>query len=297
MVREDDNAISVARMSGWFPVPIMATERRVAAGGLTMNIVEAGSGPAVLLIHGLGWDHSLWNPTVERLSASYRVIAADTRGHGKSDKPDGPYDMAMFARDYAALADALGLSGLCVIGLSQGGMVAQRLALLRPDLVAALVLISTSCKSHPSLRDNMEMRIAALDRRGPESAAKIAAESIFSPGWRDGNAAALARFVAWRSGMPMAPLNAATRALYDFDLSGDLPSIKVPTLVVAGQEDALTPPKGMEEIAALIPGATYRSIANSGHMIPVEQPGPLDAIVRAFLAAHFPTPASLTTAP
>ena len=283
-------------MSGWFPKPAAATERRVATGRLTMNIVEAGSGPAVLLIHGLGWDHSLWNPTVERLSATYRVIAADTRGHGGTDKPDGPYDMEMFARDYASLADALGVSGLCVIGLSQGGMVAQRLALLRPDLVAALALVSTSCKSHPSLRDNMEARIAALDQAGPEAAAKIAAESIFSPGWRSTNISALARFVAWRSVMPMAPLNAATRALYDFDLSGDLPRIKVPTLVVAGQDDVLTPPKGMEEIAALIPGAAYRLIANSGHLIPVEQPGPLDAILRAFLTTHFPAPASLTTA-
>jgi len=95
-------------VSGWFPKPSVASERRVATGRLTMNIVEAGSGPAVLLIHGLGWDHSLWNPTVEKLAAHYHVIAADTRGHGGTDKPDGPYDMDMFARDYAALADALG---------------------------------------------------------------------------------------------------------------------------------------------------------------------------------------------
>ena len=85
----------------------------------------------------------------------------------------------MFARDYAALADALGLSRICVIGLSQGGMVAQKLALLRPDLVSSLVLVSTSCKSAPSLRDNMEARIAAMDKMGPEAAAGIAAESIF----------------------------------------------------------------------------------------------------------------------
>jgi hypothetical protein len=92
-----------AAMSGWFPAPAAATERRVATGRLTMNIVEAGSGPPVLLLHGLGWDHSLWNPTVERLAKHYRAIAADTRGHGATDKPDGPYDMAMFARDTARL--------------------------------------------------------------------------------------------------------------------------------------------------------------------------------------------------
>src|ERR1700750_890477 len=113
----------VPRMNGLFPKPVGASERRVATGRLTINIVEAGQGPAVLLLHGLGWDHSLWNPTVTEFSPGYRMIAADTRGHGVTDKPDGPYDMEMFARDTAALADALGLKRFCVIGLSQGGMV------------------------------------------------------------------------------------------------------------------------------------------------------------------------------
>src|SRR5215212_10109856 len=202
-----DNASMVPRMSGWFPKPAAATERRVATDRLTINLVEAGRGPAVLLLHGLGWDHSLWNPTVEQFAQHYRMIAADTRGHGGTDKPDGPYDMEMFARDFAALADALGLKKLCVIGLSQGGMVAQKLALLRPDLVSALALVSTSCQSAPSLRDNMEARIAAMEKMGPEAAAGIAAESNFSPGWRAANAAALAKFIDWRSAMPSAPLN------------------------------------------------------------------------------------------
>jgi 3-oxoadipate enol-lactonase len=273
-------------MDRWFPTPPTASQRLIATWRVVMNVVEAGSGPPVLLIHGLGWDHSLWNPTLERFSSRYRMIATDTRGHGESEKPDGPYDMDMFALDYATLIDALKLKRICVIGLSQGGMIAQRLTLLRPELVSALVLISTSCKFDPSLRDNMEARIAAMDQAGPEAAARIAAESIFSPGWRAANAPALARFVAWRSAMPMAPLNSATRALYDFNLSGDLPSISVPTLVVAGEEDVLTRPKGMEEIAALIPGAEYQLIANSGHMIPVEQPERLAALLAEFLEKH-----------
>jgi 3-oxoadipate enol-lactonase len=273
-------------MSGWFPMPSVATERLVDAGDLNIKIVEAGSGSAVLLIHGLGWDHSLWNPTLERFAPRYRMIAADTRGHGGTGKPSGPYDMAMFAKDYSALADALGLKRICVVGLSQGGMVAQKLALTRPDLVSALVLISTSCKSAPSLRDNMEARIAAMDKAGPAAAAKIAAESIFSPGWRAANARELDRFYAWRSAMPIEPLNAATRALYDFDLSGELPRIAVPTLVVAGAEDTLTRPAGMEEIAALIPGAQYRLVPGAGHIIPVEQPEVVAALLSEFLQTH-----------
>jgi pimeloyl-ACP methyl ester carboxylesterase len=86
--------------------------------------------------------------------------------------------------------------------------------------------------------------------------------------------------------MASAPLNAATRALYEFNLSNDLPRIAVPTLVVAGQEDVLTRPQGMEEIAALIPGAEYQVIPKSGHMIPVEQAEQLDALLDKFLQAH-----------
>ena len=277
-------------MTGWFTRPPEATERRIVTKRLAMNIVEAGSGPAVILIHGLGWDHSLWNPTVERLASCYHVIAADTRGHGATDKPDGPYDMDMFARDYAALVDELGLTGVGIIGLSQGGMIAQKLTLIRPDLVSVLMLISTSCKSDPSLRDNMEARIVAMEKAGPEAAAGIAAESIFSPGWRAANAAALKRFIAWRSAMPTVPLNSATRALYDFNLSSDLPRIAVPTLVVAGQEDVLTPPKGMQDIASLIPGAEFRLIRHAGHMIPVEQPASLAALLDPFLETRFHPP-------
>lgn len=281
-------------MSGWFARPSSATERRVDTGRLTMNMVEAGRGPCVLLIHGLGWDHSLWNATIARLSPRCRAIAVDSRGHGATDKPDGSYDIEMFARDYAALADTLGLSHVCAVGLSQGGMIAQRLALLRPDLVSALVLISTSCKSHPSLRDNMEARIAAMDAAGPEAAAHIAAESIFSLAWRAAHPSELARFIGWRSLMPVPPLNAATRALYGFDLSGDLPRIAVPTLVIAGEADTLTRPAGMEEIAALIPGAEFHQIAGAGHMIPVEQPEPLAALVDRFLERHVLSPVPAT---
>jgi 3-oxoadipate enol-lactonase len=284
----------VARMSGWFPQPPGIVTRRIPTGRLTMNVVEAGSGPCVLLLHGLGWDHSLWNPTVARLSAHYRVVAVDTRGHGGTDKPDGPYDIGMFTRDYAALADALDLRDICVVGFSQGGMIAQSLALLRPDLVRALMLISTSCKSHPSMRENMEARIAAMEAAGPEAAAQIAAESIFSPAWRAANPGELARFIAWRSAMPTAPLNAATRSLYGLDLSGDLPRIDVPTLVVAGADDVLTRPQGMEDIAALIPGAQFRQVPHTGHMIPVEQPQALSELLDAFVAQHVGSPTLVT---
>ncbi len=209
---------------------------------------------------------------MSQLASRYRVIAADTRGHGETDKPDGPYSIAGFAADWAALLDRLQVKQACVVGLSQGGMVAQALALERPDLVSRLVLVATACRSHPAARENMEARILALADAGPEAAARVAADSIFSPAWRAANPAALSRFLAWRCLAPAAPLIAAMRAVYDFDLSGDLKSIRVPTLILSGTADTLTKPEAMREIAGLISGAELHSIEGAGHIIPVEKP-------------------------
>ncbi|MCK8785893.1 alpha/beta hydrolase [Roseomonas sp. NAR14] len=276
-------------MAGWFPPAAgLPPPRRVATPRLAMLVAEGGKGQPVVFLHGLGWDHTLWNPTLARLAPRHRVVAADTRGHGGSDAPPGPYGIAQFAEDWAALLDALGVRGACLVGLSQGGMVAQALALARPDLVASLVLASTACRSHPAARENMEARIAAAEREGPAAAAEVAARSIFSEGWRAANPEALRRFLAWRTAMPMAPLNEAVRAAYGFDLRDRLPGLAVPTLVVAGAADTLTPPANSEEIAALIPGAALRLIPEAGHILPVEQPAAFAALLDGFLARHHP---------
>lgn len=275
----------VARLTAWFPPPADAVSRRVTVDGIAMHVVEAGQGPPVLLIHGLGWDGSMWSPTVDLIAGDHHVVTADTRGHGASDAPPGPYTIAGFARDYAALLDALRLEQVVVVGLSQGGMVAQTLALTRPDLVAALVLVSTASRSDPAAREHMEARLSATERDGAAAAARLAVESIFSPSWRAANPSAVERFVAWRTAMPLGPLAAATRAAYGFDLTGDLSCIAVPTLVVAGGADRLTPPSGMEDIAARIPGARYVVVPDAGHILPVERPDAFHGHLLSFLAA------------
>lgn len=270
-------------MSGWFPFPDGARAARIRLDQLSMFTVEAGDGPPVVMLHGLGWDSSLWYPTLAQLAPRYRAIAADTRGHGESDKPEGPYSIDGFAADWAALLDRMNVTRATVIGLSQGGMIAQALAVRRPDLVSSLVLVATACKSSPAAREHMEQRIAALADIGPEAAARVAAEGIFSPAWRAANPAALQRFLHWRCMAASAPLTAAMRAVYGFDLSAELPSLRIPTLVVSGSADTLIKPGTTAEIAALIPGAVLRSIEGAGHIIPVEAPDAFAATLHDFL--------------
>jgi 3-oxoadipate enol-lactonase len=270
-------------MSGWFAFPDGARAERIRTARIAMFSVEAGNGPPVVLIHGLGWDSSLWFPTVAELAPAHRVIAADTRGHGETDKPDGPYSITQFAEDWAALLDLLGVRNAVVVGLSQGGMIAQALALTRPDLVGSLVLAATSCRSHPDSRANMETRIVALAEAGPEAAARVAADSIFSRAWRETHAQEFARFLHWRCLAPVAPLTAAMRSVYGYDLSDELPRIAVPTLVVAGDADTLIPPVASQQIATLIPHAELQLLPGVGHIIPVEAPDAFSHLLRKFL--------------
>jgi 3-oxoadipate enol-lactonase len=271
-----------------FPFPTSLPLDRIIAGEIRMAVTMAGEGRPVVLIHGLGWDRNLWRPQVERLSQRYRVIAADTRGHGESDKPDGPYSIDQYAADWAALLDALGVTGACVVGFSQGGMTAQILAAKRPDLVSALCLVSTSGKFQEAGRANMEKRLAAQAAEGAEAAAKVAADSVFSESWRAAHPDELARFVDWRAGHDQPALAHAMRAGYGFDATVHHAGLAMPVLVLAGTADTLTPPAGMRVIAAAIPSAAYAEIPGAGHMIPIEQPAAFDAALDGFLDKHHP---------
>lgn len=206
--------------------------RKVATNGIQVHVAEHGEGPPVVLLHGLGWDHELWVPFMEQFTARYRIIAPDTRGHGRSDKPAGPYSIDAFAEDLQGLLNALALEKVALVGFSQGGMTAQLVALQQPKLVAALMLVCTACRSAPGVRDMLEERIRQARTAGPEAAARLAAKGIFSKGYAAAQFAAVERFVRWRAAMDQEALIAATRAAYGFDVSQRLHAIHAPSLIV-----------------------------------------------------------------
>jgi len=262
---------------------------KIATNGIEMHLVQTGSGRPLVFLHGLGWDHMLWQSATERFARAYRVIAGDTRGHGQSDKPPGPYSIATFAEDWHGALAALGVRGACLVGFSQGGMIAQLLALQHPEDVGALCLVSTSCRVDPAVRARLEERIAIARADGPAAAARAAAASVFSKAYASAHPDAIERFVAWRAAMAQEPLFEATRAGAGFDVSQDLARLSVPTVVVYGTDDALTPPSVVKQVAAAVPGSTLMEVAGAGHMIPVEQPRRFEEIVATFLDTHYPS--------
>ena len=264
------------------------TARRIDAGNLAMHVVETGKGRPLVFLHGLGWDHRLWLASLDRYGDRYRAIAGDTRGHGQSAAPPGPYSIAQFADDWRAALDALGVETCCLVCLSQGGMVAQQLAIAAPDRVAALVLVSTACRESEDSAANMAARLEAMRAAGPAAGAEAAAQSIFSAGFRNAEPDYLAAFLAERAAQPQEPLIAAMAAISGFDVRPGLAGLAVPTLVIAGSEDALTRPATVREVADAIPGAVYAELPGACHIIPVEQPLPFHAALDAFLPEHYP---------
>ena len=261
---------------------------KLTTNSIQMHLVDTGVGRPLVFLHGLGWDHTLWQSATTRFAGAYRVIAGDTRGHGRSDKPAGPYTIATFAEDWHGALAALGIRRACLVGFSQGGMIAQLLALHHPDDVGALCLVSTSCRVDAGVRAKLEERIAIARADGAAAAARAAASAIFSKGYASAHPEAIARFVTWRAAMDQEPLFEATRAGAGFDVSRELARVSVPTVVVYGSEDALTPPVVVKQVAAAVPGAELVEVTGAGHMIPVEQPERFESIVATFLDKHYP---------
>jgi 3-oxoadipate enol-lactonase len=270
-----------------FVEPCSTPARRIDVGGLKMNVVTAGAGRPIVLIHGLGWDHTLWGRQIARLNAAYLVVAGDTRGHGETDKPAGPYSITKFVGDWTALLDRLELSSALILGFSLGGMIAQQLALSRPDLVGALILVNTACRAPAIGRAHMNERLAVMKLNGARAAAEVAARSVFSESWRNAHPDQLADFVSWREGQDQKALREVMRATADFDVTSEIPTIKVPTLLITSLGDQLMPPQAQASIAELIVGAEHIKVAEAGHMVSIEKPVQFDAILDDFLARRW----------
>jgi 3-oxoadipate enol-lactonase len=263
----------------------MQLQRRlVETNGIRLNIVQAGSGPVLVFLHGLGWDHQLWNDAIARYADRFHVIAGDTRGHGESDKPPGPYSIRQFADDWRGALDALGIDQARLVGFSQGGMIAMQLAVDQPDRFSGLFLAATRCQIPPPPPGPSVDRAAKLREEGPIASARDSARLIFSPAFMAAQPAYIENFVTQRAAAPAEPLLAAMQAGSGFDVCGQLGAYAGPCTVVAGGADLLTSAQAVAQLAEAMPGARFELVEGAGHMIPVEQPENFYALLDAFLA-------------
>ncbi|MBI4635022.1 MAG: alpha/beta fold hydrolase [Candidatus Rokubacteria bacterium] len=255
--------------------------RRLFVNDVHLRVRDAGDGtPPLLLLHGLGGSLEIWDSLIPHLEKSQRVIAGDHRGHGGSDKPSGPYSVGLFARDWIAAMDALGIDRADLLGLSLGGAVAMRIAADHPSRVRALVLVDTWALPHPDFTAMLRERLAHLSRGDMRAYAEAAIPQVYSESFRRGHPDAIDAYRARVAEADPASLRAAVQAALDHDMRGDLRRIGAPTLVVVGADDRLTPPFHAEYLGRSVPGAQLVVVPGSGHFPFLEAPREfLDAVL------------------
>ena len=232
---------------------------------------------AVMLLGSLGSDRSMWDPQIAPLSAVATVVAVDHRGHGGSPSPDGPYTIADLGCDVVALLDELDVASAHLVGLSLGGAVFQWIAVHRPERVASLTLLCTAAQfGDPT---TWTERAATVRRDGLESIARSIVERWFTPALADRAPELVERSLAMLRGVDDEGYAACCEALAGWDARPDLDRITARTLVIAGDDDAATPPSVMSGLAHGIRGAHLEVVGPAAHLASTEQAGRVTELV------------------
>jgi len=248
-----------------------------------------GSGEPLVLIAGLGYGLWMWHKMIPGLAEHFQVIAFDNRGAGQTDKPDGPYDVHVMAKDTAGLLDALGLKDVAAMGHSMGGFIAQQLALNRPDLVGKLILSATNFGGPNHVPVTPEAMAVIMDRSGdPVDVIKRGIAVACAPGFSEAHPEVVEEMIAYRLTNPVPPAQYQAQTAVGLGLLSEeacfehrLKNIQAPTLILFGEYDKVVPLANAELLAQQISVSTIAILHEAGHMFPIEKPqAGVDAIVK-----------------
>jgi 3-oxoadipate enol-lactonase len=256
---------------------------KMEANGIQLyyELTGPAEAPVVMLSNSLGTRLEMWDPQMQALTERYRVLRYDSRGHGRSDAPGGPYTIDMLANDALGLLDALGIERAHFCGLSKGGMVGQVLGAKHGERLITLALCSTSC--HMPARQLWEERIRVATEQGMAALADGVVERWFTEAFRREPSIAVDRVRQMILDTPAHGYAGCCAAIRDMDLRELIRGIRVPTLVIVGDKDPATPPKMAEEIQSRIPGAKLELVPDAAHLINIEQDVVFDAALMSLL--------------
>ena len=251
------------------------------AGDLDVHLQASGppGAPPLLLLHSLGTSLHVWDAQAEALSASFRVLRPDLRGHGLTTATPGPYDIAALADDALVLLDALGVRHAHVAGISVGGMIAQALAARAAGRVDSLLLLDTAMAIPPP--ENWHARAAMVRAQGTAAIADAVMARWVTPGFLSAPPARGLRAMLLRTDPE--GYAATAEAIAAADLTTATAALRVPTLVLVGDCDEATPLASAEALRDAIPGAQLEVIPGAAHIPTVEQPEAVTAAMRRFL--------------
>jgi len=239
------------------------------------------SAPVLVLSNSLGANFSMWDPQLPSFNSRYRLLRYDTRGHGHSSSPAGPYSIELLANDVLNLLDALHIDCVHFCGLSMGGQIGQWLGIHAPQRLNKLILCNTGAKIGSA--ESWNTRIDAVLARGMSDVSAIVISRWFTPGYTAVHADFVAAIkVILESANPLG-YTACCAAVRDFDARDQLSSIATPTLVIAGDQDQSTTPADGQFIANQIPGARFVKLS-AAHLSNIEAAGRFTSEVENFLS-------------
>jgi pimeloyl-ACP methyl ester carboxylesterase len=241
-----------------------------------------GAEPVLVLAHGFLMDRTMFEPQVSGLRARHRVVTWDQRGHGEADDAPEPYDYWDLAEDLAALLDHLGVERAVVGGMSQGGFISLRFALLHPDRVAGLVLIDSQAGLElEEKRGEYDIMRSVWDEDGPSELMGGMVAAIIL-GRYDGSPAWVAR---WLARYPKGLGHIYSTLMDRDDITDRLGEIAAPALVLHGDEDVAIPMERAEVMAAGLPGAKGVTVVPRGsHASNLTNPEAVNRAIEEFLA-------------
>ena len=253
----------------------------LSVNGINIHYRQLGdpSHPHLVLINSLGTDFRMWQYLIDLLQDRFRITCYDKRGHGLSDAPPSPYQMSQHYDDLIALLDALEIHSPVLCGDSVGGLIAQGVAARQPQKVRALILCDTAAKIGSD--EMWNPRIEAVRHNGVEALAAGTMERWFTvETQQEPNKLSL-----WRNMLVRTPdqgYMGTAIAIRDEDHTELTRGLKMPALVVVGEEDGATPPELVKGLADLIEGSRFEIIKGAGHLPSIEQPDHLAGLITEF---------------
>jgi 3-oxoadipate enol-lactonase len=260
-------------------------------GSRTIAYLDSAPGDGhlrtLVLLHAFPIGANLWEPQMRSIPDGWRLITPDLRGFGGSTELDsvGAVSMSDYAQDVIDLLDELGVERATLGGASMGGYAALALLQAAPERIDGLVLANTRAGADsPEARANRRNMLALVDREGPSGVAREMMPRLLGKTTQETNPeleAFVRRLIKQQA--PVAIRTAIHRMMHRPDSTALLPLVKVPTLVITGEEDALIPVDESRAMAAAIPGATLVIIPRAGHLASLEQPDAFNHALHEFL--------------
>lgn len=256
---------------------------KIRTNGIEINCVIEGDGPWLTMSHSLACNLSMWDPQMQLLTKTHKVLRFDTRGHGASSAPAGSYTLEQLADDVHGLFAELGIKRTHWVGLSMGGMIGETYALKYPGVFQSMVLADTTSRRPPNAEQMWGERVRTAREKGMDALVESTLGRWFTEPYRKANPAVMERIGSDIRNTPVDGFAGCCEAIARIDVLDRLKEIDCPALVIVGEDDHGTPPEMARQISANLRGSELLIIPSAAHLSNVEQPAAFNGALAGFL--------------